>query len=178
MYGEAFRHTVLRILPDRGAQSRRRSAAARRVLSSLGEADRRDVYLEVARLAVLEARLKLARNAAENAALLSQPGTLEMYQATLYRSAARAVSDDPGNALAELAALPKDELPQPDRELLDAVRAVVAEIRQLPAVPPAGEAPDAQSEEGSSGSPSLDELASRAETAMAAASETLQEIDR
>lgn len=170
MYGTVFRQrfarSYLAVAERTGAEAAPRLDA---ILAPLATEDRRAIFLEVAGLALVEAKMALARTAAENAAALSVPGTAEMQRATLYRAAARAISDDPADARDELAALAGSEMAADDRALLEAVRHVVAAIERWPAVP--ADTPPVENE--AAANPSVDTLVARAEDAIGAADAAL-----
>ena len=115
--------------------------------------------------------MALGKSAAENAAALSGEGTVEMRRAQLYRAAALAVSADPAGP-AELDRVDAGGLPDRDRELLGAVLAVVAEIRQWPEVagevePPPVEVSNGAPAEGTS-APAPDVVAPAQDAVLAA----------
>ena len=142
------------------------------ILAPLNDQDRRDIYLEVARQAVVNAEMARAKTAAEDAALLSVPGTDEMFRAKLYRAAAMAVSANPGDAREELDALDGKALQPGDRDLLNAVLVLVDQIQRWPE--PATVAPPADAAEMSAeGEPSVGDIAARAKSVMAAAAATM-----
>ena len=97
MYGAGFRQrfseSYLAIAAKAGPDS---SPRLDEMLAPLDTDDRRQIFLEVARRAVVDARMALAKTAAEDASALSTPGTDDMRRAAFYGAAALAISGDPG----------------------------------------------------------------------------------
>jgi chemotaxis protein MotC len=121
------------------------------LFAGLAATDRLAVYLSVARLAILQANVPLARFAAEHAAGLAEAGSVEAAQSGLYLAAAQVVTDDADAVVKRLEAVDAAKLPQRDAELRSAALALAEEVRRWPdpASPPAsgdalqGEARDA-----------------------------------
>ncbi len=177
MYGGAFRQrfseSYLAIASKPGSENPPRLDE---ILAPLGADDRREIFLEVARRAVVEARMPLAKTAAEDAAALSKPGTNEMHRATFYRATAQAISADPGDALHDLDTLPVAEMQPTDQELLKAVRSVVDQIQRWPTLPkdyaPPADAPPENAP--ADGQPTVKEIALKAQGALDAAAKAMQ----
>jgi chemotaxis protein MotC len=178
-YSAAFRrllsHSYLKLaaVPD---------AAPRldEILSVLPAEERIGMYLDVARLAVVQADMMRAAGVAETALGLSQTDTTEMRRAELYRTAADAFVGDPVAARERLEAMRAADFPQDDVELLNAVLSVVEQIQRWPtaegdAEPPALE----QAGLGAAGDASapVDDILTRAEAVMASATRVLEEAE-
>lgn len=132
MYAEAFRHRFSEFyLAIASNEEGDAAPKLETILAPLANDDRREIFLEIARLAIIDGKIALGRSAAENAATLSEERTLEMRRAQLYRAAAVAVGD-PAAGRSELEALGAGDLAQRDRELLGAVLTVVDEIQRWP----------------------------------------------
>ncbi len=177
MYAEAFRHRFsefyLAIASEKDGQV---VPNLESILTPLARADRREIFLEIARVAVIDARLNLAKAAAEDAAVLSDPGSVEMRRAQLYRASAIAVSGDPAEGRADLAAAAEGELPARDRELLGAALAVVDQVERWPSVAVDKEPPPTKVLDGeSSGAPAdpTKDVVARAHDAVGAAQQLL-----
>lgn len=101
------------------------------ILSSLSEADRRDSYLEIARLALVKGQLKLARSAATRALTLGPAGA-DRERAELYLAAALAILDDPTALSPKIESVRADALAARDQTLLKSVLATVDSIHAWP----------------------------------------------
>ncbi len=97
------------------------------VFVELPQAERRAIYLTLARDALVGGRPEVTRYAAARAAALSpDPGQAE--RAKLYAAAAAAASDTATAARSALGAIDRSRLPQRDLELRDAASSVAASV--------------------------------------------------
>ncbi len=133
MYAAAFRRHFAESYLAVASDDFEKQPELATVLSPLAADDRRDVYLEVARLAVLDTRMALARSAAEHAVALSSADTVPMMRAELYQAAAVAMLGDPQQASEALSTIKAKTMPTSDRELMQAVSSVVGAIQKWPA---------------------------------------------
>ena len=97
------------------------------VFAELPQAERRTLYLTLARDAVVSGRPEAARYEAARAAA-SSPDPGEAERARLYAAAASAASDSAVAARSALDAIDRSRLPQRDVELRDAASAVAASV--------------------------------------------------
>jgi len=143
------------------------------ILEPLDPAERRLAYLEIARVAVLEARMPMAEQAADNALQLSEPGTPDRQRADFYRTSALALTGALPEGQEKLASLEVSNLGPEDKGLLTAVRSVVGEIERWPEVntePP----PEPSEKLSDTGGPGIDVISKRAHDVLAAASDVLE----
>jgi chemotaxis protein MotC len=143
------------------------------MLDDVAAEDRRDVYLMIARLATRQANVAMARSAADHAAALSEPGSVEAARSSLYDAAALVVTDADG-AVQRLAAVDAAKLPAPDAELRSAVLALAEEVRRWPETPAAAPTPPS----GAGEAPPADASAGGIEHARQAMAETDQLLAR
>jgi chemotaxis protein MotC len=180
MYAEAFRHRFSQFyLAIASQDDGQASPKLETILAPLANDDRREIFLEIARLAIVRGEVALGKSAAESAVALSGPGTTEMRRAQFYRAAAFAIGEDPGAGSVELAEADAGELPPADRELLSAVLTVMDEIQRWPEVvgdsePPPVEKPEGEDTPPESAPASVD-VAQRARDAVDAAKRLLSE---
>ncbi len=118
------------------------SAAARETtqeaLHFLDPVRRREVYLRIARAAVIAGRQELTRFATDAAQALSPPGAnVEEALTTLYSGLINVPSGDVLEAVKQLDAVPEEDLSPRDRALRDAARQVADNILRLPQAPAA-----------------------------------------
>ena len=133
MYAEAFRQRFSEFyLVIASREDGQVAPKLETILEPLAAEDRREILLEIARLAIVGGKVALGRSAAEQAIALSSGGTVELRRAEFYRSAAVAIGEDPQIGRAELAKAQGEALPEQDRELLAAVLAVVDGIQRWP----------------------------------------------
>jgi chemotaxis protein MotC len=100
------------------------------MLDNLDADSRRTLYLLVSRTAVLRGKSGMARLAAEQAAVLSGPGSREYERARLYGAAARVVTDGYEAGLSDLRAVDRQKLSPRDVEVLDAALALAGHLRK------------------------------------------------
>lgn len=136
VYSRGFRHkfaaglaaNAMAAHPDRLA----------RLVSMLGgieAAERRDIYLTIAREAVLKGRVELAKLAATNAVQLAEEGSDDGERARLYEGATLIVTDDYDRGVEILTAIARSKLGPLEVALLDAALSVAGQIRRMPAEP-------------------------------------------
>jgi chemotaxis protein MotC len=128
-------------------------------LAGLDAGDRRELYLMVAKEALVKGRAELVRFAAPRAAALAGADSAERVRAGLYEAAALATGDAPDKAAVALAALSKGGLEAEDGELLEAAAGVAEAVATLPG--PSATLEAAQREEAMAGMAGA-ELARRA----------------
>ncbi|OYY31157.1 MAG: hypothetical protein B7Y65_00040 [Azorhizobium sp. 35-67-15] len=110
-----------------------------RLLQPLDEASRREIFLLVARSAVIQGKAKTTITAAERALAGAPPLSSDAERARLYKAAAQAVTHDGfQQAQIDLAALDRDRLAPPDAALLDAALVAADLVRTAPNVADAG----------------------------------------
>jgi chemotaxis protein MotC len=115
---------------DAGNGSRMAKLAA--ALEALDPADRRDIYLAIAREALIRGKVELTRFAADSTARLVEEASAERRRARLYEAAAHIVTDGFDKGVSALEAMDKAELDEEDAELLDAAKSVAAEVQRQP----------------------------------------------
>ncbi len=134
MYAGSFRHQFAADVAGRNdAGSPSRSARLEATLEALDLADRQDVYLTIAREALLKGKVELARFAAGSALRLLGEGSPERLRAQLYEAAALVVTEDFDKGVSVLEAMETTQLGGEEAELFAAAVAVAAEVRRLPA---------------------------------------------
>jgi chemotaxis protein MotC len=112
------------------------------VLEAMGPAERRDAYLSIAREALARGKVELARFAAGGAARLAGGEEADRRRAKLYEGAALVATADFEAAMATLQALDEAQLAEEDLALLEAARAVGAEVaRPTPSAEATGPKP-------------------------------------
>jgi chemotaxis protein MotC len=135
VYAGAFRHqlaeSIVRL--DYGAG---RLDRLREMVATLEPSDQRDLYLMIARQAVVEGRMIVARFAADQAANL--PGTTipDTARAQLYAAAALIVTNDFETAREKLKAIDGRTLDHEDSDLLARALNVADQLRAWPKMPP------------------------------------------
>ncbi|HEY5827627.1 MAG TPA: hypothetical protein VIV01_04650, partial [Hyphomicrobiaceae bacterium] len=109
---------------------------------AMGPAERRDAYLSIAREALARGKVELARFAAGGAARLAEGEEADRRRAKLYEGAALVATAGFEAALATLQALDEAQLAEEDLALLEAARAVGAEVaRPTPSAEATGTKP-------------------------------------
>ncbi|MFG1397341.1 hypothetical protein [Roseixanthobacter pseudopolyaromaticivorans] len=114
------------------------------LLQPLDQASRREIFLLVARSAVIQGKAKTTITAAERALASAPPLSSDAERARLYKAAALAATHEGfQQAQIELAALDRDRLAPPDATLLDAALVAADLVRTAPNVAdaPPGSAP-------------------------------------
>ena len=180
MYAEAFRHRFsafyLEIASLEGEQT---PPKLETILAPLANDDRREIFLEISRLAIVAGKMALGKSAADDAIALSTPETVEMQRAKFYRAAAFAIGEDPEAGRAALADAAAGDLPGADQKLLAAVNRVMDEIQHWPEVTGAGPPLRAETAEAETptqqAEPAPAAVAQRARDAVLAAERLLSE---
>jgi chemotaxis protein MotC len=135
VYASAFRAQFAADVAARGdTGGGDHTARLQTSLEALEPAERRDVFVIIAREAVIRGRAALARFAAANAGPLFEEKSMGRLQASLYQAAALIVSEDIDKGMSMLGAMDKAKLGEEEAELISAVESVAAEIRhEMPA---------------------------------------------
>jgi chemotaxis protein MotC len=100
------------------------------ILDHLDRISQRDLYLLIARTALVRGKPEMAALAAKHVALLSDEGSPERLRAHLYHAAARVVTAEHSKAIAELEKIDRAKLSERDVELLTAALAIGLNIRK------------------------------------------------
>jgi len=146
VYAGGFRHQfAAAVAGSPNGNDPARLAWLQSMLGGVGLAERRDVYLTMAKEALIKGRVEIARFAAASAAPLTQEESPEHARARLYEGAVLVVTDDFEMGAELLRGVDKSRLAEDDARLLDAALAVASQVRRLPAphadaAPPAGAA--------------------------------------
>jgi chemotaxis protein MotC len=139
VYASSFRRQFASDVAARNdADTPERLARLARMLEALEPMERREVHLAMAREALLKGKVALAQFAADAAARLAKEDEPERRRAVLYGAAAAVASEDVEKGVAALASLQRASLEEEDALLLDAARAVAAEVRRMPLRPQSG----------------------------------------
>jgi chemotaxis protein MotC len=109
-----------------------RLARLEAILSGVGPVDRRDVYLTIAKEALLRGRAGIAAFAAANAGKLADAGSVEEARAQVYQGAALVVSDGLAKGLEMLGRADRSKLAQADEALIEAGLAVADAVQRPP----------------------------------------------
>jgi len=126
-----------------------RLARLESMLGGVGQLDRREVYLTIAKEAIAKGKVEMARFAAANAQRLTEESSAERERARLYEAAALVVTEEFDRGVEVLGAVERSKLADTDTALLDAALAIAGQVRRLPDPPgsepseaagPAGEA--------------------------------------
>jgi chemotaxis protein MotC len=134
VYAGAFRRQLATDVAgreDAGSVGRMTKLAA--ALEAVDPAERLDIYLSIAREALVKGKAELAGLAADSAARLADKDSAEQRRARLYEAAALVVGNGIEKGTSALEAMDKAELDEEDAEVLDAARSVAADVRRLPA---------------------------------------------
>jgi chemotaxis protein MotC len=135
VYADAFRRqfaTDVAVRPDTGDSEH--TARLQAALEALEPVERRDVYLSIAREALIRGKVPLARFAAVNAASLFEEPSAGRLQSGLYEAAALVLTKDIDKGVSKLGAVDKAKLGEEDAELAAAAGAVAAEITRMPSI--------------------------------------------
>ena len=148
VYAGSFRQQfAAAIAVNTNAAEPGRLARLESMLGGVGPVDRRDVYLTIAKEALVKGNVEMARFAAANAARLVGEDGEGMERAQLYEGAVLIVSDDFEKGVELLSAVERGKLAEPDAVLLDAALAIAGQVRRLPEPPePEDAAPPAANE--------------------------------
>jgi chemotaxis protein MotC len=142
VYSAGFRQKfALALAANTNAADQERLARLTSMLGGVGTAERGEVYLTIAREALVKGKIELARLAASNAVVLAREDTDEKERARFYEAAALIVTDDFDRGIEVVSSIERGKLGEPERVLLDAVLSIAGQIRRLPAEPEADSAP-------------------------------------
>jgi chemotaxis protein MotC len=133
VYAASFRQQFAADVAARDAASAGRMAKLVGALEAVDAPERRDIYLLIAREALIRGKFELARLAGDKAVHLAEAASPEWRRASLYAAAAFVVGGDMETGMSTLEAMDKAGLDEEDAELLAAARSVAAEVRRLPA---------------------------------------------
>lgn len=104
----------------------------------------REMFLEIARNAIANGKVELARYAAVNAAALASDVAEDRERSKVYEGSALILTDDFDSGVQTLLDVSKTEVPKADGDLLDAAFSVARAVRKWPdGVPKDQPAPDA-----------------------------------
>jgi chemotaxis protein MotC len=112
-----------------------RLARLEAMLGGVGPAERRDVYLTIAKEALLKGKVGIAAFAAASAGKLADAGSVEEARARVYEGAALVVSDRLDKGVEMLGEADRSKLAQTDAALVDAGLAVADAVQRAPASP-------------------------------------------
>jgi chemotaxis protein MotC len=133
VYAASFRQQFAADVAARDAGSAGRMAKLVGALEAVDAPERRDIYLLIAREALIRGKFELARLAGDKAVHLAEAASPEWRRARLYEAAAFVVGGDMETGMSTLETMDKAGLDEEDAELLEAARSVAAEVRRLPA---------------------------------------------
>lgn len=141
LYATAFRgqFTEALIKLDYNTQSGRLRVIAE-ILDALPASEQRELYLLIARRALMTGKTEMARFAADRAAGLVANAGPDDARADLYAAAALIVTDDFDAALGKLKAIDMSKLTPEDSQLLQNALALATRLREWPQPPPFAEA--------------------------------------
>jgi chemotaxis protein MotC len=111
------------------------------MLASVGPTERRDIYLTVAKEALLKGKVEMAKFAASHAASLAKPGSAEQARSQVFEAAALVVTDQLETGVDMLSGVDRSRLDEPEAALIDAALAVAVQVRRDPVPGPEGPPP-------------------------------------
>jgi chemotaxis protein MotC len=133
IYAGNFReHLAVALTRFSFAQNTNMFSRVQRILEQLDPASRRNLYLMVARTAVLRGKSDMARLAAEQAAVASRDGSPDSDRARLYRAITSVLGDSYEDGMRDLARIDRKRLSVRDAELLDATQRLAGQVRKWP----------------------------------------------
>ena len=142
VYSAGFKQAFAGAMAQASAADSDRLTRIEALLGGVAQADRRDIYLDIAKEAVGRANIDMARFAARHAARLAEDGNADRERALLYEAAARIVTDEFDEGVGMLHALDAGKMPEADLPLREAALSVAAQVRRPPAA--AMSAPEGQ----------------------------------
>lgn len=151
------------------------------LIHPLVDGERRRLYLEIARIAVIKGASELARLAAGKAVELSTPDSKARLRAQVYLAAAGVVTEHRAEALEAFRSLKIHTLGPGDRAIVAAARKLAAEVERLPSgvgrggAGPHGDTAVAAAEPGPDGEP---EVFARARELFAEVDAMVKEVER
>ena len=110
------------------------------LLDQLDRASRLKFYLTISKVALVRGRIAVVRLAGEQALPLSPDGSAERERSHLFRGVARALTDEYEGGVAELKAVDRAKLAEPDVLLLNATIQLALDVRKPVAASLAGAA--------------------------------------
>jgi chemotaxis protein MotC len=133
IYAGNFReHLAVALTRFSFAQNTSMFSRVQRILEQLDPASRRNLYLMVARTAVLRGKTDMARLAAEQAAAASRDGSPDSDRARLYRAITSVLGESYEDGMRDLARIDRKRLSARDAELLDATQRLAGQVRKWP----------------------------------------------
>jgi chemotaxis protein MotC len=127
------------------------------MLSGVQHADRRDVFLTIAKEALDKGKVEMASFAAMNAARLAEEQSSDRERARVYEGAALIATDDFERGVEMLGAVERNKLVETDAVLLDSALGIAGQVRRLPDGPePESEPPAVPGAAGLGGSEILE----------------------
>jgi chemotaxis protein MotC len=144
IYAGNFRHQfALALAASTHANDAARLERVAILLGGVRPAERREVYLTIAREALVKGKMELARFAATNALQLTTDDGAEKERARLYEGAALIVTQEFDKGVETLSAVERSKLGGSEVALLDAALSVAGQMRRLPDEPEADSEPPA-----------------------------------
>jgi chemotaxis protein MotC len=133
VYASGFRRQfAAEIAAHAKPEDRERLARMAAALASLEVANRRDLYLAIAKEAIVAGKPGMARFAAGEAAKLADGASAEQARAKVYEGAALVVSDALERGVETLSGVEKARLDAHDAELRELALVVAEEVRRAP----------------------------------------------
>ncbi len=105
------------------------------MLGGVEQADRREVYLTIAKEAIAKGKVEMAKFAAANAGRLTEESSAERERARLYEGAALVVTEEFDRGVEMLGTVERTKLADTDTALLDAALGIAGQVRRLPDAP-------------------------------------------
>jgi chemotaxis protein MotC len=157
VYGSAFRSQLAEAVVDLDYGGRLgRLDRLEAMLQAIEPSVKEQLYLTIARRALVRGKITIAQFAADNALRAIEGEETENLQAQLYAATAALVTDDFEGARETLKSIDRKELGDDDRELLDNALALAERMRAMPA--PAGKADPPREQRGIVMRPSPEDL--------------------
>jgi chemotaxis protein MotC len=142
LYAGGFRHQfAAAIAGSPNGADPARLAWLQSMLGGMGSAERRDVYLAMAKIALVNGKVEMARFAAASAVQLTQEESPEHERARVYQGAALVATEEFERGIELLGGIEKGRLGEDDARLLEAALAVADQVRRMPGPPDAEAAP-------------------------------------
>ena len=172
VYAGGFRQKfALAFAANTNSADAERLARLTSMLGGVGAAERGEVYLTIAREALVKGKVDLARLAASNAVALAKEDSDEKERARLYEGAALIVTDDFDRGIEVLSAMERSKLGESERVLLDAALSIAGQVRRMPAEPEVDSSPPGDNAKGTD----PDQILERAQKALARVDQMLSE---
>jgi chemotaxis protein MotC len=149
VYSAGFRQKfALALAANTNAADEERLARLTSLLGGVGASERGEVYLIIAREALVKGKIELARLAAANAVVLAREDSDDKERARFYEGAALIVTDAFDKGIEVLSSIEQNKLGEPDRVLLGAALSIAEQVRRLPAESDADSAPPDEDAKG------------------------------